>query len=605
MAPPLELPESSEENGVRWKPEWLSRWNTWFVAVIFNPLIQQNKSLTIFEWIHPPLGFHSLALIFLPFFMITSNAEGNTLPRIKNWEYDVCKCTNYFNQATARKDCELLEGGTWSGSGTLSDPLKCINKATPLPWPDQSMIEPLVSKREGKPATFTNWQTDSTSAICTGCNGGSPVYTYGIESTNYAMVEVGDEDDIDYIADRKRGVSCPRGYGYVSATGRCMLSGVNPLKNMSGCNTVGNPVHVMSGAKRQVDQDYSRGSVSLIELTRYYSSNMKTAYAESVPASLIIFGDSWRHTYARAVGVTKRGEDVSITVFRQDGNAYFFEPEGEEWVSDADVQGTLDEIRDENGIATGWRYKDLSRGETEEFDIEGKLTSIISNSGRVVDLLYHENDGLLWRVEDDTGSFLEFTYSPDRRVASMADHAGRTWRYLPNAVGNLEYVYYPDGTADEEDNPVRRYHYNEVEHVPNENLPYHLTGITDENGIRYASFSYFTSGLARFSYHANNANRVSITYNSNGSKLITNSKGVNTTYVGVTQIGVSKVTGIQGPGCSTCDNGNTSYEYDPTTNNLSAKVEQGLRTEYGDYDTKGQYGYKIEAVGTPEERRTD
>ena len=83
-----------------------------------------------------------------------------------------------------------------------------------------------------------------------------------------------------------------------------------------------------------------------------------------------------------------------------------------------------------------------------------------------------------------------------------------------------------------------------------------------------------------------------------------NSKGVNSTYTTTSQLGKSLLTGISGPGCTTCSEGDTAYEYD-TANNLVTKVEQGLRTEYGGYDDKGQYSYKIEAVGTPQERRID
>ena len=48
-----------------------------------------------------------------------------------------------------------------------------------------------------------------------------------------------------------------------------------------------------------------------------------------------------------------------------------------------------------------------------------------------------------------------------------------------------------------------------------------------------------------------------------------------------------------------------SYVYDPANNNLLSKTENGVTTQYGDYDAKGQYGFRIEAVGTPEQRRTD
>ena len=66
-----------------------------------------------------------------------------------------------------------------------------------------------------------------------------------------------------------------------------------------------------------------------------------------------------------------------------------------------------------------------------------------------------------------------------------------------------------------------------------------------------------------------------------------------------------QITGISGPGCSTCGTGDTSYVYDPLTNDLRSKIANGVTTEYGNYDANGNPGYMIEAKGTPEERRTD
>ncbi|RRQ21111.1 hypothetical protein D6C00_03475 [Thiohalobacter thiocyanaticus] len=138
-------------------------------------------------------------------------------------------------------------------------------------------------------------------------------------------------------------------------------------------------------------------------------------------------------------------------------------------------------------------------------------------------------------------------------------------------------------------------------------MPHVLTGITDERGIRYATYEYYTDGRAKASYHAGNAQRVDITYDdTTGTRTVTNSRGQTTTYTTDVNLGTALVTGISGPGCSACANGgDTSYTYDSANNNLLSKTENGLTTQYGDYDAKGQYGYKVEAVGTPEERRIE
>ncbi len=149
------------------------------------------------------------------------------------------------------------------------------------------------------------------------------------------------------------------------------------------------------------------------------------------------------------------------------------------------------------------------------------------------------------------------------------------------------------------DTTIRQYHYEDV------NFPHLLTGITDERGIRYATYQYDEQGGVIASYHANDVNRIDISYVDSNTRILKNSTNETTTYAITQQLGVALVTNISGPGCSTCGTGNTSYQYDPANNNLLSKTENGVTTEYGNYDAKGQYGYKIEAKGTPEEHRTD
>ncbi|MDH5473897.1 MAG: RHS domain-containing protein, partial [Gammaproteobacteria bacterium] len=47
------------------------------------------------------------------------------------------------------------------------------------------------------------------------------------------------------------------------------------------------------------------------------------------------------------------------------------------------------------------------------------------------------------------------------------------------------------------------------------------------------------------------------------------------------------------------------YEYSADNGYLEFKIEHGIRTEYGNYDTKGNPGYIIQAAGTVDQRRKD
>lgn len=240
--------------------------------------------------------------------------------------------------------------------------------------------------------------------------------------------------------------------------------------------------------------------------------------------------------------------------------------------------------------ASGWRYTNPD-GEIELYNDSGHLQSITDIRGNTQTLTYDAQNRLS-RVDTNTGEYLLFAYDTNNRIATLADHTNRVWQYRYDAAGNLEYVDNPDGTS-------KRYHYEDSR------FPHALTGITDERGIRYATYAYDDQGRANLSTHAGNAQRVDIVYNSDGTRTVTNSHGQPSTYDTTVQLGVALVTDISGPGCTTCGTGNTSYNYDPANNNLLSKTENGITTHYGDYDAKGQYGYRIEAVGTPEQRRTD
>ena len=77
----------------------------------------------------------------------------------------------------------------------------------------------------------------------------------------------------------------------------------------------------------------------------------------------------------------------------------------------------------------------------------------------------------------------------------------RVYVYGYDAAGRLTSVNYPD-------NAVRTYHYEDI------NFVHALTGITDENGDRFATWSYDGAGRANSSQHAGGAEAVTLYYGS-------------------------------------------------------------------------------------------
>lgn len=99
--------------------------------------------------------------------------------------------------------------------------------------------------------------------------------------------------------------------------------------------------------------------------------------------------------------------------------------------------------------------------------------------------------GLLIAITNASGRRLAFTYDGDGRMVEMTDPTGGVYQYIYDADGNLAAVTYPDGKR-------RRYLYHETAQLPGgtatPGYPHLLTGVVDENGVRYASIRYDASG---------------------------------------------------------------------------------------------------------------
>ena len=190
------------------------------------------------------------------------------------------------------------------------------------------------------------------------------------------------------------------------------------------------------------------------------------------------------------------------------------------------------------------------------------------------------------------GGSLDFSYDGDGRLSTLTDHTGRTWTYRYEILGRLAYVDHPDGTT-------REYHYEDLRHA------YALTGITTEDGQRLSTYEYDEEGLAVASYHAGNANRVDIQYDANGDRIVVDPVGNATVYQTRIENKRGVLEAISGPVCSQgCGQTDSQYSYDGDLN-LTSKTVYGVTTQYGNYDSKGQPGYMVQAVGTAEEKRID
>ena len=131
---------------------------------------------------------------------------------------------------------------------------------------------------------------------------------------------------------------------------------------------------------------------------------------------------------------------------------------------------------------------------------------------------------------------------------------------------------------------------------------YHLTGITDERGVRFATWDYDDQGRGILSEHAGQE-RTELVYNTDGSTTVTNPLGKQTTYHFAEIEGLKRVTQVEGHASANCLAANKDYSY-YANGLLETRTDwQGVTTRF-EYNERGLKTRRIEAEGTPQERIT-
>lgn len=277
-----------------------------------------------------------------------------------------------------------------------------------------------------------------------------------------------------------------------SCGGGCPYPGKGPL-------LAGNPIDLATGAKIQREQDLAASTAAGPEFFR-------TWLGDDIVRPGSQFPGRWRGSYDRRIHVLTYSNPQMLVAFRQDGTGLYFSYNGSNFYKgDTDTPLTLEKVFD-GATHTGWKLTDAD-DRVEQYDASGRLLSITDRNNETLQLMYDGNSRLI-SVSGRDGRSIVFAYDGQGRLQSLTDAAGAVTTYAYDAgSGQLGTVTHPDGAT-------RRYFYNEAGYVvspPAGKLL--LTGIEDESGQRYASFSYNASQRAITSTHAGNADRVDVTYN--------------------------------------------------------------------------------------------
>ncbi|PWT74635.1 MAG: hypothetical protein C5B46_03705 [Proteobacteria bacterium] len=373
----------------------------------------------------------------------------------------------------------------------------------------------------------------------------------------------------------------PNGATCVTASLPFQVADVEPGKAMGKCS--GAACDAATGNKYHEETDYLGAGPFPLRFSRYFNSLSFDFWSEfeSVRGRI---GPNWRSTYDRSlIPFADAGTGSSFAAYaRHDGARWLFAGLRSAWQPDADVTASL------QARSSGWTLRNAD-DEVEGYDSTGRLMSITNRAGLQQTMSY-DATGHLTTVQDPFGRTLAFSYDWLGRIATMTDPAGGvyTYSYDDSSLFSLLSVTYPDGS-------VRGYVYDEPQYNL-ANLVYALTGVVDENGLRYATYSYDDQGRIAHTERAGGADGGTLSY-AGPRTSITDGLGTTRQYDFQSLLGVKRNVAITQPcpGCAAASsvssrtydqngnlasrgdfNGNlTCYTYD-LTRNLEVQRVEGL-----------------------------
>lgn len=266
---------------------------------------------------------------------------------------------------------------------------------------------------------------------------------------------------------------------------------------------VANPVHVAHGGKVLVESDYSTAGAHPLGFNRSFRSGAPVDI-QSV--------SSWTYSFSRRLQVVNAADLKVVYIRLGDGSVRQYVLRGNVQVAaQAGDKNELKELKDSSGTRTGWQYKVFEDDSVETYNASGVLQSIRQRNGWTTTLTYSTSTtpvasyltgtstaqpSQLISVRNHFGRELKFIYNAQGRMVQLVppgavkdgtlNTAQSPIRYGYDAQGNLTTVTWQDGT-------VKRYHYEDTR------FPNHLTGITDEAGVRTNNYSYDDQGRATLS----------------------------------------------------------------------------------------------------------
>lgn len=288
----------------------------------------------------------------------------------------------------------------------------------------------------------------------------------------------------------------------------------------------------------------------------------------------------------------------SLAALRRDATSTTFALSSGIWTATDGKGDQLVAVSDAGGTSPGWRLTDRSNDRTEDYDASGKLILVRERNGWTTSLKYSDSStpttvapyaNLLVEVRNNFGQTIRFTYDSRGRISSAALPDGTVLQYGYDFYGMLSTVTYADGA-------LRKYHYENAQY------PWALTGITDEKGVRFATYGYDSLGRAISTEHAGGVDKFQLNFLGNGQTSVTTADGASRTFTSELQGKVLRATGASAP-CPACGDIAKSVTYDTAGNVASKRDFADQETRYS-YDALGRETQRIEGYGTADAKTT-
>jgi RHS repeat-associated protein len=418
--------------------------------------------------------------------------------------------------------------------------------------------------------------------------------------------------DVGALILGRRHAGCPAGVSTFSLPGGdryCAQQNTAPAleKNQGECCTppgnpggmlVGNPVNAQTGNKFQKEVDYEGSGPFPLRFVRYYNSSavIDKNINEEGDGRLLFYQNylqpGWTASYFQVIRLVTRGPLTTAYAYRPDGRLISFDVQGTTFTATPDIVEKLSVWTDGSGVPQGLKLV-TADDQTEFYNLQGRLVQIRNRAGLTHTIAYDPDpaNARPISVTDSFGHTLHFGYgggSPAflQRLTSVTVPGGGVYYYSDSSVTH------PDGTT-------RIYHY--LPPGPGSlPTPYKLSGITDEAGVRYSTYTYDGWGRVTATEHAGGVNRFAFQYLST-STTITDPLNQSRSFGFTSRWGMGRPTGLASS-CTHCGSNFKSATYDANGNATVTTDFNNVQTRKSFDLSRNLETSRTEAYGTPRAR---